>query len=463
MAITKIHPIKGTLKKALDYIMNEKKTDEKLLISSFNVAPETAYLEFEMTREAGREIRGERGKNLAHHLIQSFSPKETTAQEAHAIGQELADKVLGGKFEYVLTTHIDKSHIHNHIIFNATSFVNYNMYNSDKAAYREIRKANDELCRLYNLSIVESKGKGKQYKEWTEDKQGTSWKTKLKAAIDMAIKKAKTFDDFLKLMEQYGYVIKKGKYIAFKASDQERFTRSKTLGEEYTEEKIVQRISEGKKFTKAPAAKKYVGGDKVTIAKSSMHLGYINNIRSKGWRSFNRQSVTLNDIKELAATLNYLSANKIGSSTQLREKISTVQTEFVRTKDTLIVAEKKTKQFGEIMKYIASYQKHESVYKAYQNSLFKSSFISKHESEIQIFEFAERKLKELGIDAKVPLVEILNKYKHIEETQKALSKDYDLLKQSVEKYIESSKVIQKTIIFNHKTKQTPKIGKEKSR
>ena len=131
MAVTKTHPIKSTLKAAIDYILNPEKTDGKLLASSFGCGLETADIEFAWTREAA----GDRGTHLGRHLIQSFAVGETTPEEAHKIGMELAQAVLGGKYEFVLTTHVDKDHLHNHLIFNAVSFVDYKKYHSNKQSY----------------------------------------------------------------------------------------------------------------------------------------------------------------------------------------------------------------------------------------------------------------------------------------------------------------------------------------
>ena len=128
MAYIKIFPIKVTDKKALDYITNPDKTDEKLLVSSFGCSPETADLEFAMTRESAKKNGMDKGNNLAFHLIQSFKPGEVDAETAHRLGQQFADEVLKGKYEYVISTHVDKNHIHNHIIFNAASFVDHHKY-----------------------------------------------------------------------------------------------------------------------------------------------------------------------------------------------------------------------------------------------------------------------------------------------------------------------------------------------
>ena len=152
MAYIKIFPIKVTDKKALDYITNPDKTDEKLLVSSFSCSPETADLEFSMTREMVKKNGMDKGNNLAFHLIQSFKPGEVDAETAHRLGQQFADEVLKGKYEYVISTHVDKNHIHNHIIFNAASFVDHHKYISNKRSYHKICRISNRICQENGLA-----------------------------------------------------------------------------------------------------------------------------------------------------------------------------------------------------------------------------------------------------------------------------------------------------------------------
>ena len=193
MAVTKIHPIKSTLKKALDYIENPDKTDGKLFVSSYGCSYETADIEFQMLLDQAFK----KGNNLAHHLIQAFEPGETTPEQAHEIGRQLADEVLQGKYAY-----------DNHIIFCAVDMVNQRKYISNKQSYAYIRRTSDRLCKENGLSVVKpGRDKGKSYAEWDAQRKGKSWKAKLKTAIDAAIPQAKDFDDFLRLMEAQGYEI----------------------------------------------------------------------------------------------------------------------------------------------------------------------------------------------------------------------------------------------------------------
>jgi len=241
MAVTKIKPVKTALSRAINYIQNPDKTDGKMLVSAFGCSYESAYEEFNLTLSKAID----KGNNLAHHLIQSFEPGESTPEQTHEIGRRLADEITKGRHEYVLTTHIDKGHIHNHLIFCAASFVDYRKYNSNKKSYYEIRNFSDKLCKEYSLSVVKpGQDKGKSYAEYAADRDGGgSWKSKLKNTIDTLIPQSSDFEDFLKRLEASGHEIKRGKYISVRALGQERFTRTKSLGVDYTEDAIAKRIS----------------------------------------------------------------------------------------------------------------------------------------------------------------------------------------------------------------------------
>ena len=253
MAYIKIFPIKVTDKKALDYITNPDKTDEKILVSSFGCSPETADLEFALTRENAKKNGMDKGDNLAFHLIQSFKPGEIDAETAHRLGEQFADEVLKGKYEYVISTHVDKDHIHNHIIFNATSFVTNHKYVSNKRSYHKICRISNRICQENGLATSMPTGeKGKSYKENMEYHRGTSWKAKLRVSIDKAIWSSINYDEFLQKMQLAGYEIRQGKNLSFRAPEQINFTYMKSLGSYYTEENVRLRLEKNRYKTKAP-------------------------------------------------------------------------------------------------------------------------------------------------------------------------------------------------------------------
>jgi len=386
------------LSKAIAYILNPEKTDEKLLVSSYGCASETAAREFEWTRR----IAGQKGMNpvriIARHVIQSFEIGEVTPELAHEIGKQFADEILGGKYEYVLTTHIDKDHVHNHLIFNAVDFVDYHAYKSYKRIYYDMREVSDRLCKENGLSVIPpSQNKGMSYKEYTEAKRGTSWKQKLKQTIDRLVITAKDYDDFLRLMQEAGYEIKPGKYISFRAEGQERFTRSKTIGENYTEERIKERI----------AGRTPRRSQRQTTPKGISLIGDIQErirlIDSKGYE----HKAKLTILKEAARTLNYLTDNNLLQYADLEKKVEDVHSSYDRTGKELKGVEARLREVQPLIKNISNYQRLKPVYDAFQKAKDKPGFKAKHEAELVIFEAARSTLLAMQGDEKLPSLKTL--------------------------------------------------------
>ena len=398
MAVTKIKAIRGTLSKAIAYILNPEKTDEKLLVSSYGCASETAAREFEWTRKIAEQKGMNPVRIIARHVIQSFEIGEVTPELAHEIGKQFADEILGGKYEYVLTTHIDKDHVHNHLIFNAVDFVNYHAYKSYKRIYYDMREVSDRLCKENGLSVIPpSQNKGMGYKEYTEAKRGTSWKQKLKQTIDRLVITAKDYDDFLRLMQEAGYEIKTGKYISFRAKGKERFTRSKTIGENYTEERIKERI----------AGRTPRRSQRQTMQKGISLIGDIQErirlIDSKGYE----HKAKLTILKEAARTLNYLTENNLLQYADLEKKVEDVHSSYDRTGKELKDVEARLREVQPLIKNISNYQHLKPVYDAFQKAKDKPSFKAKHEAELVIFEAARSTLLAMQGDEKLPSLKTL--------------------------------------------------------
>lgn len=398
MAVTKIKAIRGTLSKAIAYILNPEKTDEKLLVSSYGCASETAAREFEWTRKIAEQKGMTPVRIIARHVIQSFEIGEVTPELAHEIGKQFADEILEGKYEYVLTTHIDKDHVHNHLIFNAVDFVDYHAYKSYKRIYYDMREVSDRLCKENGLSVIPpSQNKGMGYKEYTEAKRGTSWKQKLKQTIDRLVITAKDYDDFLRLMQEAGYEIKTGKYISFRAEGQERFTRSKTIGENYTEERIKERIA-GRTPRKSQRQTTPKGISLIGDIQERIRL-----IDSKGYE----HKAKLTILKEAARTLNYLTDNNLLQYTDLEKKVEDVHSSYDRTGKELKVVEARLREVQPLIKNISNYQRLKPVYDAFQKAKDKPSFKAKHEAELVIFEAARSTLLAMQGDEKLPSLKTL--------------------------------------------------------
>ena len=429
MAVTKTHPIKSTLKAAIDYICNPEKTDGKLLVSSYGCAAETADIEFAWTRRHAID----KGTNLGRHLIQAFQPGEVTPEQAHEIGMELAKEILGGKYEFVLTTHIDKDHVHNHLIFNAVSFTDHKHYHSNKRSYHEIRRASDRICKEHGLSvIIPGQAKGKSYIEHQAAQAGTSYKAKLKAAIDRLIPASADFEDLLLRLQREGYEIKRGKYVSCRASDQERFTRMKTLGVDYTEEAITARIAGRSRPSRQP---------KQRDGRISLLIDIQNNIKAQQSAGFTHWA-KLNNLKQAAKTMNFLIEHGISSYGELESKLAVISTRRDTVHAEIKRVESRSTELALVMKHAGTYRQLKPLYVRYRKSNDKEKFLRGHESEIILFEAAARELKRLGA---VPLpttesmkTELANlnaeKERFLAEYKAARTEaqEYDTVKQNVD-------------------------------
>lgn len=418
------------MSRAIAYILNPEKTDEKLLVSSYGCASETAAREFEWTRKIAEQKGMNPVRIIARHVIQSFEIGEVTPELAHEIGKQFADEILGGKYEYVLTTHIDKDHVHNHLIFNAVDFVDYHAYKSYKRIYYDMREVSDRLCKENGLSVIPpSQNKGMGYKEYTEAKRGTSWKQKLKQTIDRIVITAKDYDDFLRLMQEAGYEIKTGKYISFRAKGQERFTRSKTIGENYTEERIKERI----------AGRTPRRSQRQTTPKGISLIGDIQErirlIDSRGYE----YKAKLTILKEAARTLNYLTENSLLQYADLEKKVEDVHSSYDRTGKELKGVEARLREVQPLIKNISNYQRLKPVYDAFQKAKDKPSFKAKHEAELVIFEAARSTLLAMQGDEKLPSLKTLQaEQQRLLEEQQRLYDERAKLKKEV-KQIETIK------------------------
>ena len=417
MAVTKTHPIKSTLKAAIDYICNPAKTDGSLLVSAYGCSAETADIEFAWTRRHAID----KGENLGRHLIQAFAPGEVTPEEAHQIGLELAKEILGGKYEFVLTTHIDRGHIHNHVIWNAVSFTDHKHYHSNKRSYYEIRRTSDRLCKEHGLSvIVPGQEKGKSYVEHQAVRNGTSYKVKLKSAIDWLLPTCTDLEDLLRRLQEEGYEIRRGKYISCRASNQERFTRLKTLGVDYTEEALVAKIAGRTRPSKQPRAR----DDRI------QRIAVIQGNQSPGLQHWAK----LQKLKEGAKTLNYLAEHGIDSYEALGNRLVELNTAVDDSLASIKAVEGRIAELNLIAKYAATYRKCRPIYNRYRKSEDKEKFLRGYESEIILFEAAARELKRLGA-VPMPATERLEaELSELTVRKGTLYAQYTAAKQQVKEY-----------------------------
>lgn len=411
MAITKIHPITTTLSKAIDYIQNSNKTDDKILISGYACTPSIAVFQFNQVKEKV----GKRDGILAEHLIQSFVPGEVDSETAHRIGIELADRILKGRFQYVIATHIDKGHIHNHIIWNSVSFKDHKKYHSTPNSYYYIQRTSDIICKGNGLSIIDKpKDKGKSHYEHLLDRKGQSWKSNLRQTIDFCILKAKNWDEFLILMDKEKYEIKHGKYISFRAEGQERFTRSKTLGEKYTEDNIRKRIAG--EAVQNGAANNDIGRNLIIDIENNIKVK-----QSVGYANWARKY----NLKLVAETVNYLSEHNLLDMETLDKKISELSDVNDNKRERLKTTEKRIKILEEQIHDIDFYRKTKPVVEGVPKHFGKDKYRNEHETEFILYAAAERSLKKHFNGCKLPLI------KELRTEQKKLRTEVEKLKNEI--------------------------------
>lgn len=416
MAYTRIHAIKTTLNKALDYIENPAKTQEQLLVSGYNVDPISASVEYRMTAALAREMKGDYAKTggadiLAFHMIQSFSPYDKiTPEQAHELGKKWADEILQGKHEYVISTHVDKGHIHNHIIFNSVSFYDYKKY--ETKPYKTaalLRKVSDRLCEEQGLSIIQNpnlKQKSPTHYEWEQHRAGTSWKAQIKENIDKAIEAATDYDSFKENLRKANVEIKEGKRISFKiaGSGQERYCRGDRIGEEYTREKIVARLAAPKvRELQKEEETKHRGEKNADSAPLPVFSSYDKKVE---WEA---QRTTLAATKELAAALMTIRQENIQQENDFEIRISGLSEKAAGVRSTMTELSGKNQQYKNAAKYLIAFNQYLPIKQELEKQLpfRKAKYARLHEGELAAFDHAAAQLEKLGVNTNVDPEKVL--------------------------------------------------------
>ena len=423
MAYTRIHAVKATVQKALKYICNPEKTDGQILIDSFACGIETAHYDFMDALSKSSGV----GNKQAFHLIQSFAPGEVDFDTAHQVGIELADKLLENKYSYVIATHIDKEHCHNHIIFCAVDNVEHKKYNDCKRTYRHIRNLSDELCKEHGLSVIIPAGqKGMTHYEWQMTKVGTSWKAQMKSDMDNAIREAHSYQDFIGQMQTKGYEVKGEtfgdkalKYLSFCALGQSRFTcvSERNFGVGYTKEAIRERI-EKRVMTqeKFPVKRKFPFPKRPDAKRTLIDTDrekFQENGALKHWA----------DIQNLKiAAASYAEG---GSVEELERKIAEKNATAKTARSAVVDLEHEMKAKAEILKYAKQYMANRKYQRGYERAKDQDAYFRSHETQIILFGGAENMLKRYGIKTASLDVEKMQAEYEAMTTQKAkLKKTY---------------------------------------
>ncbi len=430
MAYTRIHAIKATIGKSIKYICNSDKTEGGNLVTAFSCSESTAEFDFKssLSKTSGPD------KNLAYHIIQSFPPGEVSAEEAHKIGIELADRFLKGDYSYVVATHTDKGHCHSHIIFCAADNVRHKKYNECTKNYYLLRSLSDELCREHNLSIIPpSRNKGKTYTEWKAIREGNSWKEKLRCDIDAAIKSVNSYDEFLSVIREKGYEVKGSKidgdslkYISFRAPGQKRFVRGseRSLGVKYTRDSIIRRITEREK-TAAPRVKTVRPHEQDILKRTAVRKSLIDTSKENFRNSPGlKHWADIQNLKTAAAA--YAEA---GNLTELRKKIEDKNTELSDVRSELSSIGKSLKELKEIQYYLLQYKENAPYKQQYNKTGNKEAYFMKHDEQLTLYDGAKSKLQEYGIKPHISeLKQVNSDVAELEKREADLEKKFECAK-----------------------------------
>ena len=452
MSTTRIMPIHKNKSKSIfktisdttNYVMNSEKTDNGEFITSFACNPETADAEFALSKKEYYEKTGRIIKNdiVAYQLRQSFKPGEISPEEANKISYELASRLLKGKHAFIVATHVDKHHIHSHIIFNSTTLDCTHKYQNPIKSYRNVRQLADIICKEHQLSVIENPGPASpSYNEWEGCKKKLSNRDVLKAIIDeiLSDEKPKTFDDFLKCLENRGYEIKTGNIISVKAFNQKKFIRLRSLGDNYAEDSIKMIIAGTKRKSSYNKDKPSLLIDIQKAMSEGKGIGYQN------WaKSFN--------LKQMAKTFAFLQENNLLSYDSLEKVIEKEKQELAELNNIIDSSQKRLEEISTLSKHIRNYKNYNSIYIEYKELNKPVSFKEKHQTELDKYMDAKHYFDSVSAGKKLPTLKELD-----EEYQATLSRK----KAAINKRIPLSKEYHKHLIYQENARIILDIDKPK--
>ena len=439
MATTKLHGIRSTLNKSIEYIIDPRKTRNGSLVISngCSTSGQTAQTEFENVRKQGSG----RSKILAQHIIQSFAPGEITPEEAQVVGLEFCQKLLGENYQYILATHVDHEHIHNHIIVNNTNSNTHNTFETEfnqgkksERAWAKVRELSDEICKKYCLSVIQNpeNNRGKTHYEWDMSRQGLSWKAKLKFAIDNAIKESEDFEDFLRVCKERGIeVVYNPEHVIdlkFKLTGQKKFTRSRTLGWYYETKQIIKRIELYNGIIRTNEKSNLIDTQtkKIQNSPALQHWAEIENMK--------RTAKALNQLTEYTEKDRESIEKKLfAAHTQIGfwvDKLNSLKTE-IDDLDVKIKVARKVHKLKPVIDKLNTMSGRE-----------KKRFESEHQAEISDYRKSVKHLKEMFPSGNVPTPETMEKKRNALAEERSVKHDeYLALKAKVSELEKSRKTV----------------------
>ena len=429
--------VAACLKSRTDYAQNPDKTEQGQYVSSYACGALTADEEFMLSKRQYELVTGRRQKNdvIAHQIRQSFKPGEITAEEANKVGYELAMRFTKGKYAFLVATHTDREHIHNHIIYNSTALDCSRKFRDFLLSGLAVQRLSDLICLEHSLSVIEIKPYRERQKRVLYPPKESN-RDQLCGVIDSILAdKPGSYEEFLKKLEQQGYEVKRGKYTAVKGKGQKRFIRFRTLGTGYSEDEI-KAVLEGK-AKHQPYQKKQP---------KEQHFQLLVDIQGKmaeGKSVGYKKWATKFNLKEMSKTLLFLQEQKIGSAEELRERAAAATERYHTMGDSIKAAEARLTEIAVLKTHIINYAKTRPVYDAYRKSGYSKKFLDAHREEITLHKAAKAAFDEAGLQ-KLPKVKELDaEFSELLTKKKAAYPDYRKAQNEMQELVRAQKNVER--------------------
>ena len=424
------------LKSRKDYAQNPEKTEQGELVSSYECSPLTVDEEFMLSKRQYELATGRRQRSdvIAYQIRQSFKPGEITAEEANKVGYELAMRFTKGKYAFIVATHTDREHIHNHIIYNSTALDSTRKFRDFLLSGLAVQRLSDLICLEHQLSVIEKKPYRERQKRTLYPPKESNRDHLCSVLDNILAEKPKGYEDFLQKLEQQGYEVKRGKYTSVKGKRQKRFIRFRTLGTGYSEEELKAVIAgeaEHRPHQKQPPKEKPFN----LLVDVQAKLAEGKNIGYARWaKKYN--------LKEMSKTLIFLQEKKIGSIEEMQERVDAATARYHELGDSIKAAETRMTEIAVLRTHIVNYTKTRPVYDAYRKAGYSKRFLENHRAEITLHKAAKTAFDEAKLK-KLPKVKELDaEYSKLLTEKKAAYPDYRKAKDEMQELLRAQRNVE---------------------
>ena len=445
LAATRLIPVRKNKGKSIgaclhnhtSYVQNPDKTEQGELVSSYQCSPLTVDEEFLLTKRLYEQTTGRSQKSdvIAYQVRQSFKPGEVTPEEANRIGYEFAERFLKGKHAFIVATHTDRAHIHNHIIYNSTALDGTRKFKNFWLSTFAVQRLSDLICLEHQLSTIEYKPYRERQKRIVYPPKESN-RDRLCGIIDTILaEKPGDYETFLQKLEQQGYEVKRGKHTAVKGKGQKRFIRFRTLGTGYGEDEI-KAVLEGK-AKHQPYQKKPPKEQPLQLLVDIQ--GKMTEGKSVGYKKW----ATKFNLKEMSKTLLFLQEQKINSAEELRERAAAATERYYAMGDSIKAAEARLTEIAVLKTHIINYAKTRPVYDAYRKSGYSKKFLEAHREEITLHKAAKAAFDEAGLQKLPKVKELDEEFAELLTQKKAAYPDYRKARNEMQELVRAQKNVER--------------------